>query len=101
MSSHAVFIVHRTAPGRRDDVRAVWERHMVPAIAANPGHLAYFYCYDNDDTDVLRVFQLYADRQAADDFLKHESYAAYLRDVESLLSGPPQVHGAEPKWKKA
>jgi hypothetical protein len=26
-------ITHRTQPGRRDDVHAVWERHMRSAIA--------------------------------------------------------------------
>ena len=100
MSEHALFIIHRTAAGRRDEVRAIWERHMAPAIAGNPEHLAYFYCYDHEDIDVLRVFQLYTGAKAAEDFLKHENYAAYLKEVEPLLAGPPEIHTAEPKWKK-
>jgi hypothetical protein len=47
MTSFAVIIKHQTQPGKRDAVQKVWETHMAPAIAANPGHLAYFYCFDN------------------------------------------------------
>ena len=100
MAELALFITHRTAPGKRDRVREVWERHMAPAIARNDGHRAYYYCFDERDGDVLRVFQLYADREASDAFLKHPNYASYLAEVESLLAGPPEVHFAEPKWWK-
>ena len=100
MAELAVFITHRTAPGARDQVRAVWERQMAPAVDGNAGHLAYFYCFDELDADVLRVFQLYSDRSAAEAFLKLPAYAAYLNEVEPWLAGPPEVHSAAPKWKK-
>jgi quinol monooxygenase YgiN len=100
MAKAALFIRHQTQPGRRDDVRAVWERHMRPAIAANPGHEAYFYCYDDADADVICAFQQYADAGAARDFLATASYAAYLREVEPLLAGPPQVTAVTPVWSK-
>jgi len=32
--------------------------------------------------------------------LKTNSYAAYLKDVEPLLSGPPQVTALTPMWSK-
>jgi quinol monooxygenase YgiN len=100
MTALALFITHRTVPGQRDAVRAVWERHMAPAVESNAGHLAYYYCFDTEDSDVLRVFQLYRDRDASEAFLKHPNYAAYLGEVEPLLQGPPQVHTAEPTWQK-
>ena len=49
MTSLALIIKHKTQPGKRDEVRKVWEKHMAPAVLANPGHLAYFYCFDNAD----------------------------------------------------
>lgn len=101
MSQTALFVKHKTLPGKRDEVRAVWERYMAPAIAANPGHTAYFYCFDNSDPDSICAFQQYASPEAAQDFLKTDSYAAYLKDVEPLLSGPPQVTSLTPKWSKA
>ncbi len=97
---HALFIVHRTNPGKRDEVRAVWEKHMAPAIAKNDGHIDYFYCFDHQDHDVLRVFQLYSNAEAADSFLQHPNYAGYLQEVGPLLSNQPEVHTATPQWKK-
>lgn len=42
MSGHALFVQHRTLPGKRSEVQEVWRRHMQPAIARNEGHFAYF-----------------------------------------------------------
>ncbi|HEX2081876.1 MAG TPA: putative quinol monooxygenase [Xanthomonadaceae bacterium] len=100
MTAIALIIKHKTRPGRRDDVRRVWERHMAPAISANPGHVAYFYCFDNDDPDSILAFQQYASTEASQAFLKTDRYAAYLKEVEPLLSGPPQVTSLTPIWSK-
>ncbi len=100
MSNHAVFLIHRTQPGRRDDVRAVWAEHMAPAIATNPDHLAYAYCVDHADDDVICVFQMYASAEAAGAFLEHENYRRYLAAVEPLLAAPPEFHAATPIWTK-
>ena len=60
--SVAVFIEHRVQPGRRDEVRAVWEKWMRPAILANDAHEAYAYTFDGNDPDVIRAFQQYHER---------------------------------------
>ena len=73
---------------------------MAPAIAANPGHLSYFYCFDNGDPDSIYAFQQYVSAEASQEFLKTDSYAAYLKNVEPLLSGPPQVTSLMPMWSK-
>lgn len=101
MADFALFITHRTMPGKREAVRAIWERHMQPAIANNPGHIQYFYCFADDDDDVIRVFQRYVDQEAAQAFLRHPSYQTYLAAVEGLLAGPPEVAAATVMWAKA
>ena len=101
MSQAALFIKHKTLPGKRDQVRSIWEKHMAPAILANPGHIAYFYCFDNNDPDAICAFQQYTSAEAARDFLQTASYLEYLKEVEPLLSGPPQVTSLTPMWSKA
>ena len=76
MTPIALFVEHKTLPGKRGEVCKVWERHMAPAIAGDPGHSAYFYCFDNSEVDSICAFQLYASSQAAEDFLKTPSYGA-------------------------
>lgn len=100
MTSFALIVKHKTQPGKRDEVRKAWEKHMAPAISANPGHTAYFYCFDNADPDSIYAFQQYESAEASQAFLKTGSYAAYLKDVEPLLSGPPQVTALTPMWSK-
>jgi quinol monooxygenase YgiN len=99
-SKVALFVTHKTRPGKRDEVRRVWERHMAPAIAANAGHSAYFYCFDLVDPDAICAFQQYASPKAARDFLETAAYAAYLEEVEPLLAGPPRVTTTKPIWTK-
>ncbi|MEH3154144.1 MAG: antibiotic biosynthesis monooxygenase [Gordonia paraffinivorans] len=99
-STAAVVVVHRTLPGRRDEVRALWERHMAPAVQGNPGHLAYCYGLDVDDPDVITAFQLYRGADDASAFLDHPAYAVYERAVAPLLTGPPQVRRLTPIWIK-
>ena len=100
MTSFALIIKHKTKPGKRDEVRKVWEKHMAPAIAANPGHTAYFYCLDNADPDSISAFQQYSSVEESKEFLKTDAYAAYWKDVEPLLAGSPQITALTPVWSK-
>ncbi|MBS0426200.1 MAG: antibiotic biosynthesis monooxygenase [Proteobacteria bacterium] len=100
MTRIALIIRHRTLPGRRDDARRAWEAHMRPAIAANPGHLAYVYCQDDSDSDVLSAFQMYASHEDAQRFLQAPSYLRYLEAVGPCLAGPPDVLTLNPLWAK-
>lgn len=99
MSKPALFIRHVTCPGRRDEVEHVWREHMAPAVAANGGHEAYFYCF-GADPDVICAFQQYASREAADAFLETPAYAAYIAEVSPLLAGEPEVQSLEVVWSK-
>ncbi len=73
---------------------------MAPAVDANRGHLAYFYCFDDTDPDAISAFQVYDSVESSQEFLRTDAYAAYLRDVEPLLDGPPQVTALTPVWSK-
>lgn len=101
MTTVAVLVTHRTRAGQGDAVRAVWEQHMVPAITANPGHLAYTYCFDDTDPDVICAFQVYRDADEAAAFQRTSAYAAYEVAVAPLLTGAPSVVRLTPVWTKA
>ncbi len=96
----ALIVTHHALPGRRDAVRAVWERHMAPAIDANPGHLAYFYCFDAHQPEVIAAFQQYRSAEDAAAFLQTDPYLAYEREVAPLLASAPQVQRLTPTWTK-
>lgn len=101
MSTAALFIIHKTKPGKREAVKEIWLKHMAPAIQANPGHLAYFYNFDNNDADSICAYQQYESEQAAKDFLNHPSYLQYLVESRELLEHEPEIISLTPQWIKA
>jgi quinol monooxygenase YgiN len=90
MSKTALFVRHKALPGKRDDVRA----------AANPGHEAYYFCYDSKDADVICVFQLYSDTAAMESFLEGAWYPEYLAEVGEFVAFPPEITPADLIWAK-
>ncbi len=101
MSKIALFIRHKARPGKRDDVRRVWEKHLRPNIENNRAHEAYSYCYDDGDPDTICVFQQYLGRDAAQEFLKSTWYGAYVDEVSPLLAEQPEVRTSTVMWPRA
>ena len=99
-ASVALFIRHRALPGRRDDLAEAWRRHMPSAIQSNDGHTDYHYCFDVADPDAIVVFQRYVSQVAAQAFLDHPAYRAYLAESRDLLADEPVVTMAEPQWSR-
>jgi len=101
MSKTALFIRHRALPGKRDEVQRIWRQHVQPRAAANPAHEAYFFCYDDQDPDVICVFQLYTDEASMKDFLSGDWYPGYLAEIAKVVTAPPQISPASLIWSKA
>ena len=74
-----------------------WHRPLLPTQGI---HTAYFYCFDNTEPDSIWAFQQYVSIEASQEFLQTASYAAYLKEVEPFLAGPPQVTPLTPMWSK-
>lgn len=101
MSRTALFIQHRTLPGKRAEMQHIWERHVRPRVEANEAHLFYFFCEDAEDPDVVRVFQLYNSDEAMSAFLGGDWYRDYLNEVSRVVSAPPLICPAPLVWSKA
>jgi quinol monooxygenase YgiN len=78
----------------------VWEKYVKPRAAANPAHLAYYFCFDAADPDVVCVFQLYSSEDAMKDFLAGTWYADYLAEITPLVADAPQISPAALVWNK-
>lgn len=97
---HALFIRHKTKPGLRPAMQAIWEKHVKPRAEANPHHLAYYFCFDDSDPDVVCVFQLYENKEAMSAFLSDDWYPLYLAEVADVVAESPQVRPASLVWQK-
>jgi len=101
MNKTALFVRHQALPGKRDDVQRVWKKHVRPRVEANSAHEAYFFCYDDNDSNGICVFQLYSDTDAMQNFLKEAWYAEYLKEVSQFIASPPQLTPATLVWAKS
>ncbi len=100
MKAIALVVRHKAKPGQRDMLHAVWEKYVRPAALRNSGHLAYHFCFDEADQDRVVAFQIFANLEAKDAFLKNEWYPAYLKDISAHIAEPPDITAASIIWSK-
>jgi quinol monooxygenase YgiN len=100
MSKKALYIRHKVQPGKREEVRRIWEKYARAYIESAGGQLAYFYGFDDNDPEVIVAYQLYTDDTGADDFVKQPWYADYERETAALLAEPSEFRTITPQWIK-
>jgi quinol monooxygenase YgiN len=98
--NYALLVRHRTKPGMRARVQAVWQKHMQLAISQNTAHLGYFYCFSNEPDEIC-AFQCYSHAEAAADFVQTAAYEAYQAEVAPLLEKEPSIEKLSVVWSKS
>jgi quinol monooxygenase YgiN len=98
--STALFIRHKAHPGKRVEVRRIWEKYVKPRAASNPQHQAYYFCYDQEDPNVISVFQLYSDVEASRRFISEPWYNEYLRELHPFTAERPTISMCDVVWAK-
>ena len=100
MSQLALFIKTRCQPGKRDEVRSLWEKHLQPHSASNTGQKVYAFCYDNNDADVLYLFEIYESQDAFNEASQQPWFGAYMQEAGPLIDGQPDFAMANPLFTK-
>ncbi len=96
----ALFVKTRTMPGKRDQVRGLFQKHLAPKAEANPAQEIVIWCDDEHDPDVFHFFEIYNDRKAFEASSQAPWAAEYMKEVMPLLQGQPEVGFATPRWAK-
>ena len=100
MSKQTLILTIRTKPGRRDDFRAAWDRHLRTRVEASTAQELYLFCEDADDPDVVRIVEVYNDLGAMAENARAPWFAAYMQEAGPYLDGQPSMARAEPVWAK-
>ncbi len=101
MHQSALLIRHKTKPGKRDELKRIWDTYALDYVASSNGQLAYYYCYDDHDPDAVIVFQVAADQASGQAFVKQPWFAAYERKTAALLAGPSEFRTVTLQWVKS
>ena len=100
MRKTVLMLTVRTKPGKRDELRAVWDEHLRPRAEGNVAQELYVYCYDAQDPDVIHMIEVYGDPEEMQRNAEAPWFAEYMRVAAPLIAGPPRMVTAEPKWAK-
>lgn len=101
MSKIGLFVRHRAKPGMRPQVEEIWAKYVKPRVESSSDHEAYYFCHDEDDEDVVCVFQLFSHVAAVDEFMAGEWYPHYLAEIAEVVAEAPQINRALPAWIKS
>jgi quinol monooxygenase YgiN len=79
------------APGRRDELAGELQV-VLDTVESEPGTLYYVLHADDQDADVLWVYELYVDRASLQAHLGGPWFAELVGKLGPLLAGPPTLH---------
>ena len=98
MSKLAMVIRTKTQPGKRDDVRALYESHLAPLAEANEAQQLVVWCDDDGDPDTFFLFEIYGDRAALEANAGSPAFGEYMAwgRPAGALAGPLLAPGDRP-----
>lgn len=100
MSKLAMFIKTTCKPGKRDEVRALWEEYLKPRAEENDAQEVYFYCYDEQNENVMYLFELYGNRENMGQNAEAPWFQEYMQKLFPLIDGQPEIGMTTPLWAK-
>lgn len=100
LANMAVFVKLKAQPGKREEVKELWEKYVKPHQESKPEILSCCYCYAMEDEDTICAFELLSGRSAAEAALKSGWFSAYQEALRPLLAGPPETTVTSPIWSK-
>lgn len=76
------------APGRREELVAA-ARAVAAATRSDRGCVAYSFAADLEDDDRIISLEIWADRAALDEHMRHDHTADFLQLAPQLVGGDP------------
>lgn len=96
----ALFLTIKTQPGQRDELVALWDKHLKTRAAENADHVSYVFALDMNDADTVRITEVYATQAAFQANSQAPWFGAYMAEVGRFLAGEPDFAMASPHWVK-
>lgn len=100
MAKVALVIKSKSQPGKREEVRQLYEKHLAPRAQANAAQELVLWCADTMDADTFYLFEVYTDQAATQANAQAAWFWDYMREVQPLLAGQPEVAITSPVWAK-
>ena len=101
MDKLAIVLEVQAKDGKRDEIRAAWDRHLRPQLETpDSAQELYLVCEDASDPDRLLLIEVYSDPSRMQANAGAPWFAEYMREVGPLLDGQPRMMSGRPVWAK-
>lgn len=100
MTKLALFVKVKAQPGKREQVKQIWEKLVRPRVEAEKTVNFSFYCYALEDDDTICLFELISDPSAFKAATQSDWFLDYMEQLKPLLVGPPERIMTTPVWAK-
>ena len=100
MAEVALFLTVKTQPGKRDELVALWEKHLRDRAADNDDQVRYVFALDMADPDTVRIAEVYGTKAGFEANSQAPWFADYMAEAGPLLAGQPEFYMALPHWIK-
>lgn len=100
MAELAIFITVKTMPGKREELKSLWEQRLKPRALLNASQSRYVYAFDTQDENIIRMMEVYETMAAFQENTGAQWFTEFMQDAMPLLDGEPEFHMATPQWVK-
>ena len=90
----------RTKTGKRDELFALFEKHLAPRAEKNREQRLVVWAADADDGDAFSLIEIYDNASAAATNANAAWFAEYMAASSPLLDGRPSMTTGTPRWVK-
>lgn len=99
MAKKALFITLIAESGKRDELWHHWQSRLKPHLEKIDEALHIIPCFDREECDVIRLFELFENDETPDQIVRAEWFLSFFDDVKPLLKDSV-VSVATPVWEK-
>ena len=100
MGELAIFVESKAKPGKRNEIRELYEKLMAPRAIDNDAQEVVLWCADQHDPDGFFLFEIYSNAAAMGANAQADWFAEYMAQAGPLLAGEPAVTMGSPVWVK-
>jgi quinol monooxygenase YgiN len=100
MAKLALIIKGKALPGKRDEIRQLFEEHLGARAQENKAQEIVVWAADDNDPDTFHLFEIYKDRNAFQANADAPWFKEYMAKVSPLIDGRPEFSMSTPAWSK-
>lgn len=96
----ALFLTIKTQPGKREELLALWDKHLKTRAVENDAQVRYVIARDAADADTVRIAEVYSTQAAFEANSQAPWFGEYMAEAGPLLAGQPEFNMGTPHWVK-